>query len=151
MNEPRFLPSGKRLGPYFARRLEASPESRPFWRSVLSRFTTSSTGRECQAVASLAVMVFAAASMCILRLQLDPRRAADPEVRTYADRDCTSPERGSRSANSSQTAWRGNRTPNFQQSGRMRVLEPFASRALALGPAFHCPPPTVRVESLREA
>ena len=40
-----FLPSGKRLGPYFVNRCAASPPSRPFAGSVRSRLTTSSWAR----------------------------------------------------------------------------------------------------------
>ena len=43
MNGPCFLPSGSRLGPYFWRRVEASPTARPFSVLVVSRFSTSST------------------------------------------------------------------------------------------------------------
>src|SRR5262249_889995 len=67
MSGPRFLPSGKRLGPYFCRRLEASPAWRPFPLSVVSRFTTSSTDIECQAATSLAAFTFAAVLMFVLR------------------------------------------------------------------------------------
>jgi len=60
MNGPRFLPSGKRLGPYFCSRLEASPASRPFSISVVRRRTTSSTAMACQAMPSAVGLAFAA-------------------------------------------------------------------------------------------
>jgi hypothetical protein len=59
MNGPRFLPSGKRLGPYFCRRIEASPASRPFPISVVSRLTTSSTAMACQVIPSAVGLAFA--------------------------------------------------------------------------------------------
>src|SRR6516225_7174968 len=73
MNGPRFLPSGNRFGPYFCRRLAASPASRPFLVLVLSRFITSSAVIACQVDTSLAVLTFEAASICIR-----PRFCADP-------------------------------------------------------------------------
>src|SRR5262245_7968774 len=63
MSGPRFFPAGRRLGPYFCRRLAASPASRPFMVLVLSRFTTSSAARACQAVVLLAGLAFSAAFM----------------------------------------------------------------------------------------
>ena len=62
-----FLPSGRRLGPYFVSRCAASPPSRPVAGSVRSRSTTSSAGTACQAMAVVSVLVPAAASMCVLR------------------------------------------------------------------------------------
>src|SRR5262249_40770046 len=59
MNGPRFLPSCKRLGPYFCSRLEASPASRPFWISVVSRRSTSSTRMACQVIPSAVGLAFA--------------------------------------------------------------------------------------------
>src|SRR5215470_14241539 len=67
MNGPRFLPSGKRLGPYFCRRVDASLAARPFPTSAVSRFTTSSTDIACQGATSLAAFAFAAVLMFVLR------------------------------------------------------------------------------------
>src|SRR5215831_16419655 len=66
MNGPRFLPSGKRLGPYFCKRVEASPVSRPFTMLVSSRLSTSSTAKACQGVGPAADLGFPAASISLL-------------------------------------------------------------------------------------
>src|SRR5215471_20605491 len=50
-NVPRFLPSGKRFGPYFWSRLEASAVPRPVFVLVVSRFITSSALIACQVAA----------------------------------------------------------------------------------------------------
>ena len=50
---PRLRADGKRFGPCFAKRREASASSRPAVTLLPSRCTTSSVDRECQAVASL--------------------------------------------------------------------------------------------------
>src|SRR5262245_60928721 len=65
MRGPRRLPSGNRFGPYFCSRVEASPASSPLRLSVTSCFTTSSAGMACQAMASPAVLTFAAVSMVV--------------------------------------------------------------------------------------
>src|SRR6516165_6411148 len=57
-NGPRFLPSGKRFGPYFCSRLEASPASRPFSISVVRRLTTWSTAIVCQVTSSAVGLAF---------------------------------------------------------------------------------------------
>src|SRR6476646_2828394 len=62
-NDPRFFPSGRRFGPYFSRRLDASVALRPFSVPVASVFTTSSTGIAYQATTSLAVSAFVGAVM----------------------------------------------------------------------------------------
>ena len=49
-NGPRFLPSGRRFGPYLARRFAASAVSRPFAGSVSSRLAVSWVERACQNV-----------------------------------------------------------------------------------------------------
>src|SRR6516165_6893235 len=67
MNGPRFLPSGKRLGPYFCRRVDASLAARPFPLSVVSRFTTSSTDSACQAIPSAVESAFAVALIGVFR------------------------------------------------------------------------------------
>src|SRR5262249_48237543 len=59
MNGPRLLPSGKRLGPYVCSRLEASPASRPFSISVVSRRSTSSAPMACQVTPSAVGSAFA--------------------------------------------------------------------------------------------
>jgi hypothetical protein len=64
INGPRFLPSGKRLGPYFWRRVDASPTARPFSVLVVSRFSTSWTVRACQGTATAIDVEFTAASIC---------------------------------------------------------------------------------------
>src|ERR1700748_796974 len=56
-NGPRFFPSGRRLGPYFWRRAEASDGSSPFSALVASRSTTSVRDRACQAAVSVAAFV----------------------------------------------------------------------------------------------
>src|SRR6516225_1717986 len=61
---PRFAASGRRFGPYFARRWEIVAASRPFSVLEFSRRTTSSTARACHAVASLPVVEIVAAFMC---------------------------------------------------------------------------------------
>src|SRR5262245_25747461 len=66
MNGPRFLPSGKRLGPYFCKLLEASPVSRPLTMLVASRLSTSSTAKACQGVGPAADLGFNAASISLL-------------------------------------------------------------------------------------
>src|SRR4029077_7251439 len=66
INAPRFLPSGKRLGPYFWRRVDASPTAKPFSVLVVSRFSTSSTVRACQGAAPAVDVEFTAASICFL-------------------------------------------------------------------------------------
>src|SRR5215470_11158402 len=48
MSGPRFLPSGRRFGPYFWSRLEASAVSRPIFMLVVSRFIASSADIACQ-------------------------------------------------------------------------------------------------------
>src|SRR5262245_5068253 len=53
MNGPRFFPSGRRFGPYFSSRLDASVAPRPFSVLVTSFFTTSSMGIAYQATISL--------------------------------------------------------------------------------------------------
>src|SRR6516225_9176178 len=58
MNGPRFLPSGKRFGPYFSSRLEPSPASRPFSVSVVRRLTTWSTAMVCQVIPSAVGLAF---------------------------------------------------------------------------------------------
>src|SRR5262249_16678676 len=63
MKGPRFFPSGRRFGPYFSRRLDASVALRPFSVPVASAFTTSSTGIAYQDTTSLAVSAFAGAVM----------------------------------------------------------------------------------------
>ena len=63
MNGPRFLPSGKRLGPYFCKRAEASLVSRPFSVLVVRRFSTSLMVMACQAVAPAADLEFTVASI----------------------------------------------------------------------------------------
>src|SRR5215470_8903253 len=60
INGPCFLPSGRRFGPCFWSRVEASPASRPSVTRVASCFTTSSTLRACQAVAAAGLGVDAA-------------------------------------------------------------------------------------------
>src|SRR5271165_1064964 len=62
---PSFLPSGKRLGPYFVSRCEASPVSRPVAGLVWSRSTTSSTATACQATASVPALALTADSICM--------------------------------------------------------------------------------------
>jgi len=59
MNGPRFLPSGKRFGPYFCSWLEASPAPRPFSISVVRRLTTWSTVMVCQVIPSAVGLAFA--------------------------------------------------------------------------------------------
>src|SRR5262249_6278191 len=54
---PRLLPSGRRLGPNFWSRAEASDGVRPLWASVASRSTASAWDRACQAAPSLTVFV----------------------------------------------------------------------------------------------
>src|SRR5215813_15510058 len=66
MNGPRFLPSGRRLGPYLRRRVEASPPSRPFPVLVVSRLSTSSTAKACHGVAPAADLGFTATSISLL-------------------------------------------------------------------------------------
>ena len=48
MRGPRFLPSGRRFGPYFWSRLEASAELSPLSALVESSFTTSLAVIACQ-------------------------------------------------------------------------------------------------------
>src|SRR5262249_44058662 len=52
----RFLPSGRRFGPYFCSRAEASGGARPCSASVASRSTTSARESACQAATSLSVV-----------------------------------------------------------------------------------------------
>lgn len=63
MNGPRFFPSGRRFGPYFSRRLDASVAASPLFVSVASFFTASSTDIAYQATTSLAVSAFVGALM----------------------------------------------------------------------------------------
>src|SRR5215475_11910491 len=63
MNGPCFLPSGRRLAPYFERRCETSLVSKPFWGLVFSRRRTSSVAMACQAGTSLMGLAIAAASI----------------------------------------------------------------------------------------
>src|SRR5262245_23415128 len=58
VNGPRFLPSGKRFGPYCWSRAEDSGRLRPFSELVTSRLTTSACDMACQAATSLSVFVF---------------------------------------------------------------------------------------------
>ena len=69
MNGPRFLPSGKRFGPYCRSRAEASDRSRPFSELVTSRLTTSVRDMACQPAASLIMFVFTAVLMDAARLR----------------------------------------------------------------------------------
>src|SRR5215813_4414488 len=57
VNGPRLRPSGKRLGPYFSSRAEASDGSRPVSELVTSRVTTSACDMACQAATSVTVFV----------------------------------------------------------------------------------------------
>src|SRR5262249_23682670 len=84
MTGPRFLPSGKRLGPYFCRRLAASVASRPFPVSVVSRFAASCADIACQAT-SLAAFAFAAVPMLVLRSLADRELTSSLEVPTRRD------------------------------------------------------------------
>src|SRR5262249_31484851 len=84
MTGPRFLPSGKRLGPYFCRRLAASVVSRPFPVSMVSRFAASSADIACQAT-SLAAFAFAAVPMLVLRSLADRELTSSLEVQTQRD------------------------------------------------------------------
>src|SRR5215510_7529447 len=68
MNGARFFPSGRRFGPYFSRRLDASAAPRPFSVVVATFFTTSSTGIAYQATTLLAV------SACVGAVMLAPRK-----------------------------------------------------------------------------
>src|SRR5215510_1316296 len=63
VNGPRFFPSGRRFGPYFSRRLDASAAPSPFSVLVASFLTTSSTSIAYQATISLAVSAFVGAVM----------------------------------------------------------------------------------------
>src|SRR6516225_4284425 len=67
MNGPRFLPSGRRFGPYFRSRAEASAASSPFSPLVASCFTTSSADIACHVAASLSVFALVATLMPALR------------------------------------------------------------------------------------
>src|SRR5215472_7555809 len=58
VNGPRFLASGKRFGPYFSSRAEASDKLRPRSELVTTRLTTSACDNACQAVTSLTVLAF---------------------------------------------------------------------------------------------
>src|SRR5215468_6506293 len=66
LHGPRFLPSGKRLGPYWCSRVEAAPASRPVPRLVPNRLSTSSTAKACQAVAPAPALEFTVASIWLL-------------------------------------------------------------------------------------
>src|SRR5262249_19889024 len=66
INGPRFLPSGKRFGPYVFKRFEASTASRPFPATVASCRKTSSRDTACQAADLLAVFGGVAALMLVL-------------------------------------------------------------------------------------
>jgi Polyphosphate kinase 2 (PPK2) len=55
-----FLPSGRRFGPYFSSRAEASDKMRPSSALVPSRSTTSARDIACQAATSLSVFVLTA-------------------------------------------------------------------------------------------
>src|ERR1700761_9087108 len=82
-NGPRFLPSGKRLGPYFCNRAAASAGSRPFAESVVSRPTTSSGSIACQATTSLSGLVaFAAVPMLMLHEVGSLQSDADERIRS---------------------------------------------------------------------
>ena len=81
MNGPRFLPSGRRLGPYFCRRAAASPASRPCSVLVASRLSTSSTVIACQAVPSAVVSALTAAAISSSpsrSIRLDARKTEGP-------------------------------------------------------------------------
>src|SRR5262249_44639091 len=67
MNGPRFLPSGRRFGPYFRSRAEASTASSPFSSLVASCFTTSSADIACHVAATLSVLSLIATLMALLR------------------------------------------------------------------------------------
>src|SRR5262245_62769193 len=67
VNGPRFFPAGKRFGPCFWIRVEASDRVRPFSALVTSRSTTSARGIACQAVVSLSVVAFTVLFMLALR------------------------------------------------------------------------------------
>src|SRR5262249_19689422 len=77
---PRFLPSGRRLGPYCCRREEASAASSPASLLVPRRFCTSSVVRACQAVAA-AVAGLAAGSI----LQRERSQVDAHELLTFPD------------------------------------------------------------------
>ena len=74
INGPRPLPSGKRFGPYFLKRVETSAESRPFPASVASCCKTSSACIACQAMSPLELLAFVAALMLSLLLLSAPAR-----------------------------------------------------------------------------
>src|SRR5215468_9613870 len=65
MNGPRFFSSGRRFGPYFSSRLDASVAPRPFCLSTASLFTTSSMGIAYQATLSVAASAFVGSVMMI--------------------------------------------------------------------------------------
>src|SRR5215468_6073678 len=65
-NRLRFLPSGRRFGPYFERRRETSLVSKPFLGSVFSRRKTSSVAIACQVGTSLMGLAIAVAYICPL-------------------------------------------------------------------------------------
>src|SRR5262245_37883717 len=69
MNGPRFFPSGRRFGPYFSSRLDASVAPRPFSLLVASFFTTSSMGIAYQATISLAASAIVGSVMSGLHMR----------------------------------------------------------------------------------
>src|SRR5215475_491508 len=73
INGPRFLPSGRRFGPCFRSRVEASAALSPFWPSVASRFTTSSADIACHTEASPSVFAFVATLMPALHRSLNSK------------------------------------------------------------------------------
>src|SRR5215510_5374649 len=78
---PRFLPSGKRFGPYCSRRAEASDRLRPFSELVASRLTTSARDIACQAATSLTRFVFTALLMLALRKETPLARKSGENAR----------------------------------------------------------------------
>src|SRR5262249_50594221 len=75
INGPRFLPSGRRFGPCFWSRAEASAALSPFWPLVASRVTTSSADIACHAAASPSVFAFVVTLMPALRRSLNSKMA----------------------------------------------------------------------------
>jgi hypothetical protein len=92
MSGPRFLPSGRRLGPYWEMRREASPASSPFAGSVFSRPNISSAGTACQDTASplglariTVSMMHSLSARCtgLMKANIQPKaQASEPKVRT---------------------------------------------------------------------
>src|SRR5215468_8705809 len=89
MNGPRFLPSGRRFGPYFWSRAEASAVSSPFSLSVVSRLTTSPSDIACHAAASF--LAFVASIMLALWFSFYPCEYAEKNELTLLNEQNGSP------------------------------------------------------------